>query len=114
MKPFIIVLSVILAENHMNIVDTLSTLEEIIRYLNSMGFDHKKAILSQHFLAIVPKIVGMKDSSDIVIHASEYYATSRSLYNQLRQDFQLPSIETLRRMSKVSKLNEKSFFAICI
>ena len=34
----------------------------------------------------------------------------RTLYNRLRNDFQLPSLATLGRMtSKVSKLNEKSF-----
>ena len=36
--------------------------------------------------------------------------TSRTLYNRLRDNFQLPSLATLGRMtSKVSKLNKKSF-----
>ena len=73
-------------------------------------FYHKKNILSQQFLAMAPKMVGIKYSSDIVIHAFGYYATSWTLYNRLRDDFQLPSLATLGRMtSKVSKLNEKSF-----
>ena len=56
------------------------------------------------------KIVGIKYSSDIVIRAFEYFATSRTLYNRFRDDFQLPSLATLGRMtSKVSKVNEKSF-----
>ena len=99
-----------LSKNHINTVDTWSKLEEIIRYLNSMAFDHKKNFLSQQFLAMVPKRVGIKYSSDIVICAFGYYATSLTLYNRLRDNFQLLSLVTLGRMtSKVSKLNKKSF-----
>ena len=87
-----------LSKNHINTVDTWSKLEEIIRYLNSMAFDHKKNILSQQFLAMTPKIVGIKYGSDIVIHAFGYYATSQTLYNKLRDDFQLPSLATLGRI----------------
>ena len=56
-----------LSKNCMNTVDTWSKLEEIIRYLNSMAFDHKKNILSQQFLAMTPKMVGIKYSSYIVM-----------------------------------------------
>ena len=56
------------------------------------------------------KMVVMKYSSDIVIRAFGYYATSQTLYDRLRNDFQLPSLATLGRMtSKVSKLNKKIF-----
>ena len=72
-----------LSKNRINTDDTWSKLEEIIRYLNSMAFDHKKNILSQQFLAMAPKMVGIKYSSDIVIRAFEYYATSQTLYNRL-------------------------------
>ena len=75
-----------------------------------MAFDHKKNILSQQFFAMTLKMVGIKYSSDRVIHAFGYYATSRTLYNRLRDDFQLLSLAKLGRMaSKVSKPNEKSF-----
>ena len=75
-----------------------------------MAFDHKKNILSQKSLAMAPKIVGIKYSSDIVIRAFGYNATSLTLYNRLRDDFQFRSLVTLGRItSKVSKLNEKSF-----
>ena len=46
----------------------------------------------------------------MVIYAFRYYATSRTLYNRLRNNFQLPSLAILGRMMlKVTKLNEKSF-----
>ena len=62
-----------------------------IRYLNSMVFDHKENILSQHFLEITPKIIGMKYCLDIVIRAIEYSSKLWPLYNRLRQDFLLMS-----------------------
>ena len=76
-----------LSKNHINTVDIWSKLEEIIRYLNSMAFDHKKNIPRQQFLAMAPKMVGIKYSSDIVICAFRYYPTSWTLYNRLREDF---------------------------
>ena len=38
-----------LSKNCKNTVDTWTKLEEIIQYLNSLAFDHKKNILSQQF-----------------------------------------------------------------
>ena len=51
-----------LSKNHINTVGTCFTLEEIIQDFNSIAFDHKKNILSQHFSARAPKMVGMKYS----------------------------------------------------
>ena len=76
-----------------------------------MAFDPKD-ILSKHFSVIASKMVGMKYTSDIVMHAFEYYATLQLLINRFRQDFQLATLR--RKTSKVLNLNEKSFFAICI
>ena len=69
-KLFMMELSVILAacpKKCINTVDTWQKLEEIIRYLSFIAFDHKKNILSQQFLAMATKLVGIKYSSDIVI-----------------------------------------------
>ena len=46
-------------------------------------------------------------SQELIVRAFQYFATSRSLYNRLRTDYQLPSIKTLTRITyKVSALNE--------
>ena len=101
------------SKNHINTVDSCSKQEKIIWYLNSITFDHKKNILSQQFLAMAPKMVGIKYSSDIVILTFGYYTTPRTLYDRLKDDFQLPSLVTLGRMtSKVSNL--KIFFVVYI
>ena len=62
-----------------------------------MVFHYKKNILSQHLLAMAPKMVGIKYSSDIVIHAFGYYATLQILYNRLRDDFQFNLISYIRK-----------------
>ena len=42
-----------------------------------------------------------------IVRAFEYFSMSKSLYKQLRNDFQLPSISTLQRItSRVSKDDE--------
>ena len=47
--------------------------------------------------------------ADIIVHAFEYFSTSRSLYNRIWVDYQLPSIQTRTRLiSKVSKLSEEN------
>ena len=49
-------------------------------------------------------------SPGIIIRAFEYFCTSRTLYNKLRQDYALPSTRTLTRItSKVGKLEEGRF-----
>ncbi|GFO33316.1 transposable element p transposase [Plakobranchus ocellatus] len=49
-------------------------------------------------------------TSDIIMRAFQFFATSRCLYERLRHDFQLPSAQTLTRItSKVGKLDECTF-----
>ena len=48
-----------LSKNRINTVDSWSKLKEIIRYLNSVAFDHKKNILIQQLLAMAPKMFGI-------------------------------------------------------
>ena len=49
-------------------------------------------------------------SQELIVRTFHYFATSRSLYNRLRIDYQLPSIKTLTRItSNVSALNETYF-----
>ena len=45
-----------------------------------------------------------------MVRAFEYLSTSRALYSRLKEDYKLPSIQTLTRLtSKVSKLNDANF-----
>ena len=87
-----------------------SVFEEIIRYLKNMAIDNKKCVLQDHLSAMAPTVGKRMYSQELIVRAFQYFATSRSLYSQLRIDYQLPSIKTLTRITlKVSALNEICF-----
>ena len=87
-----------------------SVFEEIIRYLKNMAIDNKKCVLQDHLSAMAPTVGKRMYSQELIVRAFQYFATSMSLYNQLRIDYQLPSIKTLTRITlKVSALNETCF-----
>ena len=51
-----------------------------------------------------------KYTPEMIVRGSEYFAKSRSCYKLLRNDYELPSISTLRRLiSKVSNIEGSSF-----
>ena len=84
-----------------------SQLKEALRYLNSLELDQKKSVLLEQCVSLGTTKVGtLKYSSEIIVRAFEYLATSRTLYNRLRKDFGLPGLATLNRLS--SKVNNSS------
>ena len=86
-----------------------SQIEEALRYLNSLELDNKKSVLHEQCVSLNYTKVGcVKYSSETIVRAFEYFATSRTLYNKLRQDFGLPSLKTLNRVS--SQVNNSSDF----
>ena len=74
---------------------------------------HKKKIIFDQ-LFVTDKKGGNEKlySPKMTTRALEYFATSRSLYSRLQQDFQLPNIRTLTRItSKVGEVTETEFLA---
>ena len=62
-----------------------------------MEADHKKNI-QQQISVISVKLIGNKIyDSDVIICSFEYFSTSCVIYNQLKHNFQLPSVSTLTR-----------------
>ena len=87
----------------------------MIRYLSELEMTHKKKILFDQ-LFVTDKKGGNEKlySPEMMTRAFGYFATSRSLYSRLQQNFQLPSICTLTRItSRVGKVAETEFLA-CI
>ena len=85
----------------------------MIPYLSELEMTHKKRILFDQ-LFVTDKKGGNEKlySPEMTTRACKYFATSRSLYSRLQQDFQLPSIRTLTRItSKVGKVAETEFLA---
>ena len=77
-----------------------------------MIIDSKKEALIQQLDAMSAKsnVTESVYSSEMIIRAFVYFATSRALYRNLRNDYQLPSISTLTHLtSAVSKVDEQEF-----
>ena len=73
-----------------------SAIEKVIDYLIQHKETKKVKVLHQQIQVMGPVKVGAKlHDLHIVVRAFEYFATSRSLYSKLRDDYQFPSIRTL-------------------
>ena len=88
-----------------------STLDAIISQLRSKSDEHKHSILLEHLSVMGKKTVGKPVyTPEMICRAFEYFCTSRALYNRLRNDYHLPSVRTLTRItSKVSHIDEVNF-----
>ena len=101
-----------LSKNRVTILDKLSKLQEAIRYLFYMEVDQKKSVLLQQVMSMSSMIqVGDKKyTPDVTVRAFEHFTISRSAYSLMRRDYELPSIDTLTRLtSKVKNLGDDLF-----
>ena len=76
-----------------------------------MEIDNKKDVLRQQMNSMKACCVGEKKYElNTIIRAFEYFATSRATYKILRNDYELPSVQTLTRLtSKVKNVNNDIF-----
>ena len=90
-----------LSKNRVTVLDTLSKLQEAVRYLFCLEIDQKKSVLLEQVTSMSSLIqVGDKKYTPaVIVRAFEYFVISRSLYKRLREDFELPSIPTLTRIT---------------
>ena len=87
-----------------------STIQEAIRYLNAMEIDNKKDVLRQQMNSMKACVGEKKYELNTIIRTFEYFATSRATYKILRNDYELPSVQTLTRLtSKVKNVNDDIF-----
>ena len=92
-----------------------SAIEETIKYLYQLPITKQKEILMQQISAMSPVVVGQNIySPEVLIRAFEYFATSRALYQIIREDYKLPSVTLTLLTSKVSKLDEKRIISSII
>lgn len=101
-----------LSTNRIYLVDSVSRLNVAIHYLDSLTMDHKKNVISEQISSMdsLTYVGEKKYAADMIARAFEYFATSRSLYSRLRDDFELPSITLLTKLtSKVGNLEDNEF-----
>ena len=93
-----------LSQNRITRITRWSQLDEAIRFLKNIVFSRKETVLHEQAAAMGIKGVGeRKFSNSAIVQAFGYFALSRTSYNRLRQDFELPSIATLTRMTSSTK-----------
>ena len=102
-----------LSANRMTKLDRWSRLHEAIRYLKFKENSRHQNVIHEQAKIMQPRIVGETlYPQGLLVRAFEYFCTARCLYKRLREDFKLPSIQTLTRItSRVSKLTEGTFLS---
>ena len=93
-------------------LDDWGQIAEVIKYLKINKPPHKVSIIEEDIESLCNvKAVGQKVYSlQKVLRAFEYFATSRAAYKQFSNDYQLPSISMLQRLtSKCTSLSELQF-----
>ena len=86
-----------LSSNRITHFKSWSIVEEAVSFLNAMEKTQKKHVLLEQ-ISSMSSIIHVGDrryDSEAVIRAFEYFTTSRTLYNRLREDYELPSVPTL-------------------
>ena len=94
---------------------TWSALEEVVRSLNSYVPTRHVQVLHEQMGVMSAKATNKKNkvyTPDVLVRAFSYYAKSRALYHQLREDFKHPSVRTLqKRTSKCAKQSKTAFMS---
>ena len=89
-----------------------TAISELFRYLENSEVPHKNQILLQHVNCMNNlNVVGVRVyDMEVILRAFNYYATSRSCYRLLYKDLQLPSINTLRKLTcKTKSINDLDY-----
>ena len=100
-----------LSKNSITKLKRWSTFDEILRFLQDKEVSHKKKILIEQHTAMDARNVGqVKYTHEMMTRAFEYYADSRSSYSKFAQDYELPCVRTLQRItSRFGKYDESKF-----
>ena len=97
-----------LSRNRVTVLSKWSIVSEAIRFLDCLPPTRKKNILKEQIESMRDVKVGNAlYSPETILRAFEYFSISRSLYNRFREDYQLPSVRTLTKLtSKAGKVTD--------
>ena len=91
----------VLTKTRITLCNWWSSTGEALRFLDSFEIDKKKDILMQQTNAMSRSnsMHEQKYTPDILVQGFEYFEKSRSPYKLLRNDYELPSISALTRLT---------------
>ena len=85
----------------------------MVRFLHLCETDLKKDVIHQQMKAMGVTLLGEKKYSiETIGHAFEYFALSRSMYNRIWEDFELPCVSMLTNLtSKIKSVDDVSYIS---
>ena len=87
-------------KNRISVLKSWSAIVETVNYLQSHEPSHKVQVILQQLQSMATKSKHTKlYSSEVIVRAFCYFATSGALYRKMRKDFQFPSESTLCRIT---------------
>lgn len=94
--------------NRVTALGKWSRLEEALRFLHCSELTEKIAnkqkCIEEQLLAMGSKAIGeRKYAIETIVRGFEYFALSRTTYHRLREDFELPGITMLKRLTSTTK-----------
>ena len=101
-----------LTKNLITNLQSWSALEETIRYLASCSESNKLDVIQQHIESMSSTVGTRIYFPNMIMRAFQYFATLRSLYKRLINDYHLPSVSTLTGIAcKISKVEDLPFLS---
>ena len=87
-------------KNNIRFLNSWSAIEEIGKSLNLYETSHKVEVIDCQLKSMSTSARSKKlYRPEAIVRAFSYFATSRSLYKQMREDYQFPSISTLTKIT---------------
>ena len=92
-------------------MNKFSHIQEALRFLSCCEITPKKEVAYQQILSMNKTCIGEKKYPiETTVRAFEYFSLARSAYNRIREDFELPSLRTLGRItSKYKSLDDTTY-----
>ena len=91
----------VLTKTRITLCNRWSTIDEALRFFDSCEIDKKKDVLMQQTDAMSRSnsMHEQKYTPEVLVQGFEYFEKSRSPYKPLRNDYELPSISALTRLT---------------
>ena len=104
-------ISILQVDKKRIVIDSLAKLSKAVTYLDNLEMDHKTSVAMEQLNTMGFSPVGEKlYEPSTIVRSFTYAAKSRACYARLLEDYPLPSLKTLSRLtSKTSNINDDNY-----
>ena len=108
-------ISCVVKKKNIRLLNSWSVFEEIVTSLNFYGLSHKGEVIHHQLKSMSISARSKKlYSPEAIVRAFSYFATSRSLYKQRRDNYQFPSISTLTKITSCANQTFSAFLKMSL